>query len=484
MADLEPSDVIVELEFVTSLLADPSQFPMIADIDPAMLQDSNLRAVYAAFHAAKGRVTQSTVYDDLMRTAEGRSALDSISVDLACYGDPKAAIDQLFQQGVTAGAAEIVAERIRNAAIVRWTKQAVAQAKPDNFRDASEFAIALASQITNIASRAAPNANRASLADGADEEFANWLWSQSNPHKIDGVRVNLGDYDEEMGGLKPGELVMIGGHSGEGKTQLMCHMAMEAALSVRDGTGDHPKVAFFSLEMSRRQIASRWMSKLAGVSMNEKLITDEHRRNIQKAHQTLKELSEQRRLILVEPHAAHTIEQIARTLINLKQNDGIDVAFIDYAQLIRSSGMSTSKYDQLGEISQRLKLLTDQLQITIVMGVQLNRDALTKSGAGQPLLHHIADSMDLVRSADTVHMIWVPARHLTGANVGLWNGIAVLTTPKRRNGPPPGWMLYAYYPDRTTFTPVNPSTRRELLSDANLDIVRRAKPISGDGKTA
>lgn len=478
------SDTIVELEFVTSLLADTSQFPMVEDISHTMLQDPNLRAVYRLYHGAKGRVTPATLYDDLMRTPEGRQAIDAIADDLGYYGNPKAALDHLFQAGVTAGPAEIIGDRIRNAAIQRWIARAVADTKPDRFRDASEFAVSLASQITDIAARAAPNANKDALAEGADEEMAHWIYLQSNPGKIDGCRVNLGQYDDLLGGLKPGELVLIGGHSGEGKTQTMCHMALEAATTPKDDTGKPPTVAFFSLEMSRRQIASRWISKLAGVSMSEKLITDDHRKAIRQAHVTLKDLANQRRLILVEPHAAHTIEQICRTLINLKNNDGIDIAFIDYAQLIRSSGPTTSKYDMLGDISQRLKLMTDQLGINIVMGVQLNRDGLTKSGAGMPHLHHIADSMDLIRSADTVHMIWTPARHLTGANVGGWKGIAVLTTPKRRNGAPVPWLLYAYYPDRATLVPVSNAMYNELMSDESLEILRRAKPVGGSERAA
>lgn len=479
-----PSDTLVELEFVTSLLADSSQFPMVEDISYTMLQDPNLRAIYRIYHGAKGRITPTLLYDDLMKTPDGQAALNAIANDLGVYDNPRAALDELFHAGVTAGPAEIIADRIRNAAIERWIARAVAETKPDRFNDASEFAISLASQITDIAARAAPNTNKNALADGADEELAHWLYVQNNPGKIDGIRVNLGQYDDLTGGLKAGELTLIGGHSGEGKTQIMCHMAMEAATTPHDATGECPSVAFFSLEMGRRQIASRWISKLAGVSMHNALITDEERRAIREAHNKLKDLGNDRKLILVEPHAAHTIEQICRTLINLKNSDDIKIAFIDYAQLIRVSGTSGDRYKELAEVSQRLKLLTEQLGIAIVMGVQLNREALTRSGAGRPETYHIADSMDLIRSADNVHMIWTPARHLTGSNVGGWKGIAVLLTPKRRNGAPMPWLLYAYYPDRATLIPVTSAVYNELMSAEQQDILRKSRPVAGSDKAA
>lgn len=467
---------LVEFDFVTGLLADPSRVHDVEDIKPVMLQDDNLRVIYGLLHERNGRVTQATLHDDLMKLPAGQKALAEIAADIGLPNDHRAALDHLFRQGVMSGDVEILADVIRNEAVKRWVYRAVTDIKPDRFADASEFASTLASQISNIASKAAPSVNRDALVEGADEELAHWKSSQSNPHKVMGARVNLGEFDELMGGLKPGELTLIGGHSGEGKTQIMCHMALEAAMTPYDETGERPVVAYFSIEMSRRQIASRWMSKLANVSLLEKYVTPEQERRIVEANAQLKQLGRDRKLILIEPHTAYTLEQICRSMAQIKDQDGLDIAFIDYAQLVRATNSSESRYDQLAQVAQRLKNEAFKHNIAIVMGVQLNREALTNSGAAEPKMHHIADSLDLARSADNIHMIWTPARHITGENKGAWLGIAVLLTEKRRNGPVLPRLYYAYYPDRTTLVPVNAATKAELASPEQQAILRNSGP--------
>lgn len=463
---------LIELEFVTSLLADTTQIEALQDITPQMIEDPNLSAIYSIVHASQGRVTQSTLLDDLLKSANGRKALAALGSDLQVGQDPKDVVNKLFMDGIIAGSAEILAERIRDYATQRWIRTAFSNTKPEHYPTSADYAMSLVNQLTGITSRTAPNASRDALETGAREEFQAWQRQMANPSMIEGIKVNLGNYDNLMGGLKPEELIMIGGHSGEGKTQLMCHMAMEAARTPRDFCGTAPRVAYFSLEMSKRQISARWISKLAQVSMREKYPTNDQKLAIENATKDLIQLSSTRQLILIEPQFAHSIDQIVRETIRLRQQEKVEMIFIDYAQLIGVSG-NGSKYDQLGMVSKQVKKLCNDLGLTVVMGVQLNRDALTGGNSGRPAGHHIADSLDLLRAADALHLIWNPARHMIGDNVGPWNNIAVLMTEKLRNREQIPWQYYYYRPAVATFEPVSADVQRVLASPESRELLKK-----------
>ncbi|MGI9254432.1 MAG: DnaB-like helicase C-terminal domain-containing protein [Thermomicrobiales bacterium] len=475
----------VEYEFVTSLIGDMTQLINVQDISPQMFADPNLAIVYEALRRGNGTVSAASLYYDVVDTFHGEQALRTIGEAMSPPRSPQDAVLIMFDDGIYAPAAEAAAERIRSADTVRRIKRALSEVKHERYANKTEWGIAVASYITDVVSKSGGGATGNALEAGVQEELEDYRLKQANPHLIPGVRVNLGEYDDLTGGLTPGELILIGGHSGEGKSQMMIHMAIEAATTPMDLTGEPPVVAFFSIEMSRRQIASRIVSKVAGITMSEKYPTDDQVRRIEAASQHVVQLGRDNKLIIIESHRANTIEQIARELVRLSQQHGMKVAFIDYAQLIRSSGsISASNYERLAEISQRLKTLSIQLNIAIVMGVQLNRDALQNSYAGRPKLYHVADSLDLVRSADVVHMIWTPARHLQGERIGPWQDIAVLTTEKVRNRGYIPWLYYLYRPDRATFEPVSAQVRAQLMSPDVQKIINQPRAYARKGQDA
>lgn len=466
---------VIEYEFVTALLADPHQLTAVEHVQPQMIQDRNLREVYTYLRSKSGRITQGTLLADLQATPSGKNALLELAAGMECDSDVQQAVETMFSDGFVAGSIDLLAERVHDAALVRQARDAFQTMKPDQYQDASEYVISLAANLNNLASKSTV-ATGNSLSSGIQQVLQQWMHQKDNPDLVPGWKVNTGEYDHLIGGLKPGELVMICGHSGEGKSQVMMHMALEAALATHDHHGRSPVVAYFSLEMNDAQVTKRWMSKLAGFDIGSRFLTPEQEARVPKAASMLEQLAADRKLIVIEPQACHTLEQITREMNRLKHNDGLDIAFVDYVQLIRVTGAgSSSKYDQLGQIAQRLKTLSIQLDIPIVTAVQLNREAMKDSASGWPKRYHIADSLDLLRSADMVSFIWRPDKHLGRDSSGPWQGIAVLMVDKMRSGDDNvPWMYFLAEYDKATLTPVNDGVRMELNSrEAQSLLLRR-----------
>ncbi len=462
------ADHVIEYEFVTSMLNDPLQMHQI-DIKPQMLEDQNLRMIYEIILRNQGKISPAIIYHDMNATQGGRDALLEFAGGFSLGTDTKAAVDELFNVGASSGSADVLAERIRDDALHNHIRAVIGQTKRDHFANADDWFSQLRQGMDYVASNLGGSNNSDALSVGVDEALAAYQFQLDNPGKISGIRVNLGDYDLLTGGLKPGELIMWGAHSGEGKSQCLMHQCVEAALTPIDTTGLAAKSIFFSLEMNRRQVSERMIAKIGGVDLGERVADAATRQRALDAGLKLKALNASRNLIIVESAAASSLDQICRELIRARAVDGIDIAFIDYAQLIGVK--ADSKYNAMATISQRLKAMALQLDIPIVVAVQLNREALRETKAARPRLYHIADGMDLVRSADMLHMLWTPAKHLQH-NVGNWGGIAIALTEKRRSGPT---LKNLYFHAEYKYSRLRPCAKAEvqaLESEANQVVLR------------
>lgn len=457
-------DSQIEFDLVTSLLNDPAQFNDVSDITPEMFSDTNMRKLWMVLYERKGRIAPAALVHEMGKIPGGHAALDDISSGTVSTHDQ--VVNFLFEAGVSAGPAESLAPIIRENATKRFVEQAKRDIRPEQFSNSIDYASALSNRIAKIASSMSPNVRSDSLLDGIDEAYQNFLWMQNNPDKVTGIRVGWEDYDNESFGLQKGEIIIVGGHSGEGKTQLKANWALGAAKMVQDVIDRQPHVLYFSLEMRSSEMASRWLSNLAGISLRERHLTKTQLSDVARANIELRQLATNRNLIVVDAAEAHTLDQIIRRMHKAKTESGLDMAVIDYAQLIGvSSAGEASKYEQMAQVAQRLKVTAQQLEIPIVLGAQLNRDAMNNSPCGRPRAYHVADSLDLVRSADVIQMIWTPARHINTSKTHPWGKIAVLLTEKVRSRAMSPELYYHFDFSTTSFEAVNRAVKEVLLDE-------------------
>lgn len=214
-----------------------------------------------------------------------------------------------------------------------------------------------------------------------------------------GERVTLStgipSLDKKMGGLVPGDLILIGGRPSMGKTTLALSMALSAA---RTGAG----VSINSLEMTDDALAIRALSEASGVpyfkARNGWLSEAEMKRFVENS-QSLIDLP----LMIIPPHitdigAIYAMAKRAKSIFESK-GQKLEAVFIDYLQLVRSQ--KQNRIDQITEISISLKGLAQNLNVPVVALSQLNRSVDGRDDK-RPMLTDLRDSGQLEQDADVV----------------------------------------------------------------------------------
>ncbi len=214
--------------------------------------------------------------------------------------------------------------------------------------------------------------------------------------EMQGVPTGLSTLDRIIGGLHRSDLVIIGARPGMGKTSLILNMARYISVNAKR------KVAFFSLEMSRDQLAQRMLSFDAAVNISRLrqggLTADEWER-ISTATSTLYQSE-----LYVDETAGITVPQIKSKLRRNKP----DVVFIDYLQLIQHTSKSENRVQQVSEMTRDLKIMAKELNIPVVVCSQLSRAGQAKGTSHVPQLSDLRESGSIEQDADIVLLLHRP----------------------------------------------------------------------------
>lgn len=201
------------------------------------------------------------------------------------------------------------------------------------------------------------------------------------------------------GGLSAGQLIVIGARPAVGKTALGINLAMQLLEKNQE-----TRVDFFTLEMTDWQLMSRVISKKAGINsmllrQPSKLVAENKAKAIAAFEETLqKDLH----IYGAEYEQLNDIKQAIRKRAKNKAHQY--VAFIDYAGLINVSDSRKNERQTLNEVTRALKLLTNELQIAIVLFAQLNR-GLEQRQEKKPTLADLKESGSLEQDANVVLLL-------------------------------------------------------------------------------
>lgn len=184
------------------------------------------------------------------------------------------------------------------------------------------------------------------------------------------VESGLGELDRMLfGGFRAGQLIVVGGRPGTGKSALMVQMILNAAKSHRPGM-------IASLEMTSGEIAER----------------------------ALKTMSRQRfEELPIQFAECAEFAKLQSFLRLAKRRNRIEVAALDYLQLIESPReRNTLRSEQIAQVSRALKRMAMDLQLPILLGSQLNRDSEKR---GRPSLADLRESGAIEQDADIVILL-------------------------------------------------------------------------------
>jgi replicative DNA helicase len=231
---------------------------------------------------------------------------------------------------------------------------------------------------------------------------------------LSGVTTGLETVNAKTGGLHHSDLVILAGRPGMGKTALATNIAFNAAQryvrDLEDGIAPEKSagagVAFFSLEMSADQLATRILAEQSGIS-SENLrmgkISQQDFRNLARAAADLEGLP-----LYIDDTPGLTIAALRTRARRLKRQRGIGMVVVDYLQLLQGSGKGGSdqnRVQEISEISRGLKTLAKELSVPVIALSQLSR-AVEQREDKRPQLSDLRESGSIEQDADIVMFIY------------------------------------------------------------------------------
>ena len=226
---------------------------------------------------------------------------------------------------------------------------------------------------------------------------------------IAGKTTGLTSVNEKIGGLHDSDLIILAGRPGMGKTSLATNIAFNAASRLQNdlaaGIDESQSVgaatAFFSLEMSADQLATRILAEQAGIS-SESLrtgrISREDFKQLSFASQRLAELP-----LYIDDTPALTIAALRARARRLKRKHNIGLIIVDYLQLLQGTGRANdNRVNEISEISRGLKTLAKELNVPVIALSQLSR-AVESREDKKPMLSDLRESGSIEQDAD---MVW------------------------------------------------------------------------------
>lgn len=215
-----------------------------------------------------------------------------------------------------------------------------------------------------------------------------------------GVMTGFPEFDSMTGGMRPGQLWIIGADTGGGKSTFARNMLFNAAVKA------HPGV-FVALEMSNEEIAEGMISHAAQINtqiLRRGIMIE--RDKIRRATNQLVELP-----FYVRDEASATIPKLHGILRRMKQEKGIEYAIIDYLQLMTPTGKHGTRSEEIGSLSRGLKLIAQDLKICCVALSQTTTQRKANGKSVRAELTDLRESGSLEQDADLVAFIfseWQP----------------------------------------------------------------------------
>ncbi len=233
--------------------------------------------------------------------------------------------------------------------------------------------------------------------------------AQNAGGSLSGVTTGLTGINQKVGGLHRSDLVILAGRPGMGKTSLATNIAYNAAsrwvLDNKDGIDDAKnmgaRTAFFSLEMSADQLATRVLAEQSGIS-SESLrtgrINHQDFDNLSRAARELQDLP-----LFIDDTAGLSIAALRTRARRMKKRHNIGLIVIDYLQLLQgTSKAGENRVQEISEISRGLKTLAKELDVPVLALSQLSR-AVESREDKRPQLSDLRESGSIEQDAD---MVW------------------------------------------------------------------------------
>jgi len=319
--------------------------------------------------------------------------------------------------------AKVVREKALLRAIIRSCTEIVSKVyeMPEDAEEMVDYAERLIFEI----SEKRTNANFYQMKDVVKNTFKMIETMYDKKAVITGVPSGFKDLDELTSGFQPGDLIIIGGRPGMGKTAFSLNIAQHVGIEMGE------PVAFFSLEMSKEQVAMRLLSSLAmvnSVALRKGFITKKDWEKLTDAAVRLSEAP-----IYIDDSSQISVLEIRAKARRLKMEKGrLSLIIIDYLQLMRGRTSYDIREQEIAEISRSLKAMAKELKVPVIALSQLNR-SVEKTSDRKPTLANLRESGAIEQDADVI--IFLYRDEVYNKKNPANKGKAEVIVAKQRNGP-------------------------------------------------
>ena len=271
--------------------------------------------------------------------------------------------------------------------------------------------IELLDQIASLSSAA--TTPQTTLYEASQQSLVRMQYGMQNPGKLPGISWGLHELDRKTGGLKRGEMFVMAGRPGMGKTALALCVARASA------EAGEPAL-FFSLEMGSVSLTDR---ALADVAYNPRqpipyyaiangTVSDSQAGTLVEASRKLREWP-----LTIDPAPGLTVSQIVvrarkHKLMLERQGKRLGPVFIDHMHIVRPSNRySGARVNEVAEISAALKGLAKELDVPVVALAQLSRGVESRDDK-RPTMADLRDSGSIEQDADAIIFVYREAYYL------------------------------------------------------------------------
>ncbi len=273
-----------------------------------------------------------------------------------------------------------------------------------------------------IESATSGEANASTLLDSAEQRIYDIRQGtkDSDPKKISDVIVNdvydrlhkltgedkekfkaipsgFGTLDRYITGLNKSDLILIGARPAMGKTSFALNLAQNVTMYAKK------KCVFFSLEMTKEQLAERLLSARAGIP-SQKLrtgeLTDDEWVRLGNAAGEYEQVE-----LYLDDASNTTVPEIKSKVRRMKN---VDIIIIDYLGLIQSAVRKENRVQEVSEITRNLKMMAKDLNIPVICCAQLSRGTEGRGKSHKPQLSDLRESGSIEQDADIVMFLYRP----------------------------------------------------------------------------